>query len=293
MEAVFSIVRGIYGREHDDPMDDLDLNMAIGDIFVKTTLRAAVHLGQDHEANLRYVKNHVWKSVGQRCSKKRSKRTIAFKDATWMSTSPLCKKAFRFTNAKSYVLSDSVLFVRKMGDDAVATWKSKIKWYSEDNHFNDMNRIDGMPTEFEWKIFPGITTLGLLEKTQSLMRDLQSEPIIFMSMFHDIVWDAEQITGSCGVCSRIPSRSLVFLGAWIRRKVVRNLFWQTRQIMGSICREYDGKYRYFVPPVPLREENCEAKEVERSRYTSMVAMKPSSCFSAQWFLRISSVSTEQ
>ena len=29
MEAVFSIVRSIYGREHVDTMDDLDVNMAI------------------------------------------------------------------------------------------------------------------------------------------------------------------------------------------------------------------------------------------------------------------------
>ena len=28
-QAVFSIVREIFGREHDDPMDDLDVNMAI------------------------------------------------------------------------------------------------------------------------------------------------------------------------------------------------------------------------------------------------------------------------
>ena len=46
-----------------------------------------------------------------------------------------------------------------MGDDPFATWKSKIQWYSENNDFKDMNRIDGMPTEFEWKIFPGITSL--------------------------------------------------------------------------------------------------------------------------------------
>ena len=39
--------------------------------------------------------------------------------------------------------------------------------------------------------------------------------------------------------------------------------------------------RYFVPPAPLREENYEANEGERSQDTSMVAMKPSSCFSAQ------------
>ena len=59
-----------------------------------------------------------------------------------------------------------------------------------------MNRIDGMPTEFEWNIFPGITTLGLLEKIQNLMRDLQCEPdhfkgrITFVSMYNDIEWKA-------------------------------------------------------------------------------------------------------
>ena len=40
-EAVFSIVREIYGREHDDPMDDLDVNMAIWGIFLNATLRSS------------------------------------------------------------------------------------------------------------------------------------------------------------------------------------------------------------------------------------------------------------
>ena len=52
-------------EKHDDPVDDLDVNMAIWGIFLNTTLRAAVHLGQDYEANFRYVKNHLWNSVGQ------------------------------------------------------------------------------------------------------------------------------------------------------------------------------------------------------------------------------------
>ena len=41
-EAVLPIVRKIYGREHDDPMDDLDVNMAIWKqqfILDKTTRR--------------------------------------------------------------------------------------------------------------------------------------------------------------------------------------------------------------------------------------------------------------
>ena len=36
-----------------------------------------------------------------------------------------------------------------------------------------MNRIDGTPTELEWKISPGTTALGLPEKIQNLLRDPQ------------------------------------------------------------------------------------------------------------------------
>ena len=64
-EAVFSTVRGSTDEEHDDLMNDLDVNMAIWCTFLNATLRAAVHLGQDHEANLRYVKNNFRNSVGQ------------------------------------------------------------------------------------------------------------------------------------------------------------------------------------------------------------------------------------
>ena len=58
-------MREIYGRGRDDPMDDLDVNMAIWRIFLNATLQTAVHLEQDDEANLRYVKNHLWSSVKQ------------------------------------------------------------------------------------------------------------------------------------------------------------------------------------------------------------------------------------
>ena len=64
MEVVFSMVRVIYGREHDDPMNDLDVNMAVWGIFLKTTLRAAVHVGQDYHMILRFVKNHLWNTEG-------------------------------------------------------------------------------------------------------------------------------------------------------------------------------------------------------------------------------------
>ena len=70
-----------------------------------------------------------------------------------------------------------------------------------------------MPTEFEWKIFPGITTLGFLEKTQSLMRDLHCEPdhfcdrIIFMSMYNDIAWKEEGNKERCEYDSQTVANS--------------------------------------------------------------------------------------
>ena len=99
--------------------------------------------------------------------------TTDFKELAWRSTSSLRSRAYQITNAKTYVFSDSVLCLGKMRDDPSAVGKNKIKWYSENNHLKDMNRIDGMPTEFDWTIFPGITRLGLLEKIQSLMKSIQ------------------------------------------------------------------------------------------------------------------------
>ena len=145
--------------------------------------------------------------------------------------------------------------VGKMGDDPIAIWKSKSKWYSEKNN-HLLQRY-----ESNWRNTDGVRVenipLGFLEKIQKLIADLQCEPehfkdmIIFMSMYNDIVWHAkgnqEQCeynskTDSCGLCSQIPSRSLVFLGSWIRRKVVRNLHLQTRSILGSKGRRNVGKF---------------------------------------------------
>ena len=84
-----------------------------------------------------------------------------------------------------------------MGHDPVESWKRQIPWYSDNNYFSDLNRIDGQTMEFEWMIFQGFTTVGILTQIQQMMGELQCEPenftgrIIFVSMFNDIVWDAK------------------------------------------------------------------------------------------------------
>ena len=176
-------------------------------MFMNTTLRAAVHLGNDDEANLRYVKNHLWKTAGllfreteelvSGQAETAGISVIDFQDIRWTSTSLLHSRAYQHSTAKAYVFSDSVLSLGKMGDDHVESWKSKIQLYSDTNYFKVLHRIDGQPMEFEWKIFPGFTTVAILNEIQQMMGELQCEPenfmgrIIFMSMFDDIVWDAE------------------------------------------------------------------------------------------------------
>ena len=175
---------------------------------MNTTLRAAVHLGQNNEANLRYVKNHLWKTAGQLFREKEklvSGQTktagisvIDFQDLRWMSTSLLQSRAYQYSTAKGYVFSDSVLCLGKMGHDPVESWKSKIQWYSDNTYFKDLNRSDGQPMEFRVDDFLGLATMGILNQIQQMIGELQCEPenftgrIIFMSMFNDIVWDAKR-----------------------------------------------------------------------------------------------------
>ena len=58
--------------------------------------------------------------------------------------------------------------------------------------YRDYDGIDGQPTEFEWNIFPGFTSLQLCSKINDPLSDLGQTPetftgrVLFMSMFNDI-----------------------------------------------------------------------------------------------------------
>ena len=178
-------------------MKDLNVNLAIWGMFVNTTLRAAVHLGQDHlwktaEQLFRETEKLVSGQTETACTS-----VIDFQDLRWVSTSLLYSRAHQYSTAKAYVFSDSVLCLGKMGDGPVESWKSKIQRYSDNKYFKDLNRIDGEPMEIERKICPGFTTVGILNQIQQMMGEIQCEPenstgrIIFISMFNDIVWDTK------------------------------------------------------------------------------------------------------
>ena len=85
-----------------------------------------------------------------------------------------------------------------MKEEPVEAWKYKIKWYLENRYLEDLSLVDEESTEFEWKIFPGITTLDILEEIQKFIKEMQFEleqfndRIIFMSMYNDTAWGEEE-----------------------------------------------------------------------------------------------------
>ena len=71
-------------------------------------------------------------------------------------------------------------------------------FYGHDQYY-ELNSIDGEPVVFEWKIFPGHTTLELVQEIQKFMNEeLKTTPhdfkhkticmYTYMSMYNDIEW---------------------------------------------------------------------------------------------------------
>ena len=82
-------------------------------------------------------------------------------------------------------------------------WKQRIDWIITDKSYRDYDGINGEPTEFEWNIFPGFTTLQLCGKVTDLLSNLGETPetftrrIIFMSMLNDISCDGKGNKEEC------------------------------------------------------------------------------------------------
>ena len=104
------------------------------------------------------------------------------------------ERVINLQRAKVCVFSDSVLCLGKIhqNPDANEAWKKRIGWIVTDKSYRDYDGINGEPTEFEWNIFPGFTTLQLYGKVTDLLSRLGETPenftgrILLMLMFNEI-----------------------------------------------------------------------------------------------------------
>ena len=91
------------------------------------------------------------------------------------------------------------------------SWKDRIGWITTSQSYRDYDGISGEPTEFEWNIFPGFTTLQLYGKVTDLLSRLGETPetftgrILFMSMFNDISCDKKDNEEECLANAKVVS----------------------------------------------------------------------------------------
>ena len=80
--------------------------------------------------------------------------------------------------AEVYVFSDSVLCLGRVHQHPQSNeaWKERIGWIVTDKSYRDYDGINGEPTEFEWNIFPGFTTLQLCGEVTDLLSRLGETP---------------------------------------------------------------------------------------------------------------------
>ena len=115
--------------------------------------------------------------------------------------------------AKVYVFSDSVLCLGKIHQHPKAkeSWKDRIEWITTSQSYRDYDGISGEPTEFEWNIFQGFTTLQLYGEVTDLLSRFGETPenftgrILFMSMFNDISCEKKDNEEECLANAKVVS----------------------------------------------------------------------------------------
>ena len=105
-----------------------------------------------------------------------------WKNHSWKQLSLIGDEiVIKLQRAKVHVFSDSVLCLGKVHQhpESNEAWKKRIEWIITDKSYRDHDGINEEPTEFEWNIFPGFTTLQVFGKVTDLLSRLGETPETF------------------------------------------------------------------------------------------------------------------
>ena len=193
-------------------------------MFMVATMNAATFMGKNFMDNENSIKNSTdltLKKMFDISEKLVSEQEeinnvdkIYWKNHSWKQLSLIGDvTVINLQRTKVYVFSDSVLCLGKVHQypESNEAWKKRIEWIINEESYRDYDGINGEPTEFEWIIFPGFTTLQLCGKVTDLLSRLGEEPetftgrILFMSMFNDISCDGKGNEEECVANAEVVS----------------------------------------------------------------------------------------
>ena len=194
------------------------------EMFKAATMSAATFMGKNFVDNQNSIKNSTdltLKKMFDISEKLVSEQeeifnvdTIHWKNHSWKQLSLNGDETvINLQRAKVYVFSDSVLCLGRIlqHPDSNEAWKDRIEWITSSQSYRDYDCINGEPTEFEWNIFPGFTTLQFCGKINDLLSRLGETPetftgrFLFMSMFNDISCDKKDNVEECLANSKVVS----------------------------------------------------------------------------------------
>ena len=158
-------------------------------MFMAATMNAATYMGNNFLDNQNSIKNSTdltLKKMFDISEKMVSEQEeinnvdkIHWKNHSWKQLSLIGDETvINLQRTKVYVFSDSVLCLGKVHShpESNEAWKKRIGWITTDKSYRDYDGISGEPTEFEWNIFPGFTTLQLCGKVTGLLSRLGETP---------------------------------------------------------------------------------------------------------------------
>ena len=143
-------------------------------MFMAATMNAATFMGKNfsgiqnsimnsRDLTLKHMFDITAKLVGEQGEINNLDNTQWGKNS-WRQLSLIGDETvFNLQRTKVYVFSDSVLCLGKIHQhpDSNEAWEKRIEGVMTEKSYRDYDGINGEPTEFEWNIFPGFTTLQL------------------------------------------------------------------------------------------------------------------------------------
>ena len=155
-------------------------------MFMTATMNATTFMGKNFMNNENSIKNSTDLTLKKMfdiseklVSEEEEINTVDktyWKNHSWKQLSLIGDESvINLQRTKVYVFSDSVLCLGKVHQhpESNEAWKKRIEWITTEISYRDYDGINVEPTEFEWNIFPGFTTLQLCGK----VTDLRSKQI--------------------------------------------------------------------------------------------------------------------
>ena len=140
--------------------------------------------------------------------------TIGWENHSWKYMSLISdERIINLQRTKVCVFSDSVLCLGKIHEkpQSNGAWEQRLGCFKSSPEYRNFDRIDGEPTDFEWKILPGFNTLQLSDEVKSLLLNSGKTPenfterITFMSMFNDISCGSRDNEEECMLNAKLVS----------------------------------------------------------------------------------------